>query len=290
MNTVTFAGEKGSYSELAALEYFGPSVDLRSVSEFEDVFKSVKQGKTTFGIVPIENSLAGSIHQNYDQLLESKLHIVGEIYLRINHYLIANKGATLKSVNKVYSHPQALAQCKQYLKKFHRGSLVPVSNTALAVKKIRDEKLVDAAAIASMQAAIDFDMDVLDSNIEDNPYNTTRFLIISRKPVKPASGEIKTSVVFSVKNMPGALFKALSVFALRDVDLFKIESRPVHGVGFEYLFYLDCKGDIRDIALMNAVSHLKEITTFYRLLGSYNVGKEVQPRYKGKSRKNKKPR
>ncbi|MFP4163127.1 MAG: prephenate dehydratase [Chitinispirillaceae bacterium] len=282
--TVVFAGEKGSFSELAALEYFGKSVEVDGVPEFEDVFRKVKRGKYIFGIIPIENSLAGSIHQNYDLLLESKLHIAGEVYLRINHYLLSNKGVALKKIKRVFSHPQALAQCRNFLKRFPRGSLVPVSNTALAVKKIKDEGLEDAGAVASMQAAIDYDMSVLASEIEDNIYNTTRFLIVCRKPPQPINGPKKTSVVFSMKNMPGALFKALSVFALRDVDLFKIESRPVHGKGFDYLFYLDCMGDIRDTALKNAVSHLKEITTFYRLLGSYNVGREIQPKYKGRRR------
>lgn len=278
--TVVFAGEKGSFGELAAKEYFGAATEVNGVPEFEDVFREVRRRKYDFGIIPIENSLAGSIHQNYDLLLESKLHITGEVYLRINHYLISNKGVSLNKVKRVFSHPQALAQCREYLKRFSRGSLVPVSNTALAVKKIKDEKLKDAGAVASMQAAIDYDMNVLASEIEDNIYNTTRFLILSRQPEEPSKGEKKTSVVFSMKNIPGALFKALSVFALRDVDLFKIESRPVHGKGFDYLFYLDCKGDIRDTALKNAVSHLKEITTFYRLLGSYNIGREIQPKYK----------
>lgn len=279
---VVFAGEKGSFSELAAREFFGSTEEIGNLPEFEDVFKAVRQEKYKYGIVPIENSQAGSIHQNYDLLLESKLNIVGEIYLRINHYLVANKGAVLNQIKQVYSHPQALAQCRKYLRRFKRGSLIAVSNTALAVKKIKEERLIDSAAVASMQAVIDYNMEVLASNIQDNSFNTTRFLIVSRSAAQPTGGEVKTSVVFSVKNMPGALFKALSVFALRDVDLFKIESRPVHGKGFEYLFYLDCKGDIRDVALKNAISHLKEITAFYRLLGSYEVGREVEPKYKGR--------
>ncbi|MDG5814372.1 prephenate dehydratase [Chitinispirillales bacterium ANBcel5] len=282
--SIAFAGERGAFTELAAREYFRNGEQFVPYPEFENVFKAVARGKESFGVVPIENSFAGSIHQNYDLLLESKLYITGEIFLRINHHLIANKGTSLRQIRRVYSHPQAFAQCKTYLKKFGKEDQIAFPNTALAVKKIRDEKLSDAAAVASMQAAIDFDMQVLDSNIEDNPWNTTRFLIVSKKRRERNSGEVKTSVVFSVKNIPGALFKALSVFALRDIDLYKIESRPVHTKGFQYLFYLDCKGDIRDESLKNAVSHLREITTFYRLLGSYSVGREVNPKYKHKSR------
>ena len=282
--SVAFAGEPGSFSELAAREYFGSAEESFSYPEFENVFRSVAAGKHQFGIVPIENSLAGSIHQNYDMLLESKLHICGELFLRINHYLIANRGVKLSDVRRVFSHPQPLAQCKKYLKKYPKSTQIPFTSTSLAVKKIKDDKITDAAAIASMQAAIDYDMEVLASNIEDNPWNTTRFLVVSKKKQSQKSQNMKASVVFSMKNIPGALFKALSVFALRDIDLYKIESRPVHGKGFYYLFYLDCKGSSDDPALKNAISHLSEITTFYRLLGSYPVGREVFPKYKKKRR------
>jgi prephenate dehydratase len=153
-------------------------------------------------------------------------------------------------------------------------------NTALAVKKIKDEKLSDAAAIASMQAAIDFKMDILAENIEDSEWNTTRFIIISKKQEMPLTNSVKTSIVFSTKNIPGALFKCLGVFALRDIDLFKIESRPVHGKGFQYLFYLDFAGNIKNEAQKNAINHLQEITTFFRHLGTYSCGELVYPKYK----------
>jgi prephenate dehydratase len=269
--TIAFAGERGAYAELAAIEYFGKNKSLVAVPEFPDVFRGVAGLRYRYGVVPIENSLAGSIHQNYDNLVESDLHIAGEIQLHIHHCLIANKGIVRRSIRRVFSHPAAFAQCKKFLKKFSRIEVIPVSNTAVAVKKIRDEALSDAAAIASQQAAIDFDMHVLENAIEDTRWNVTRFIVLSKKPEfpPPSARNVKSSIVFSMKNIPGALYKCLSVFALRDVNLHKIESRPVHGKGFQYLFYLDFSGDARNESQRNAINHLQEITSFYRFLGSY---------------------
>ena len=150
------------------MEYFGKKCQYTAVSDFAMVFESVVDGSCDFGVIPIENSLAGSIHQNYDLLLESDTKIVGEILLKVGHHLIANKNVKHKDLRSVFSHPQALAQCKNYLRKHKELQIVPFSNTAAAVKKIKDEKIADAAAIASMQAAIDFNMDILESNIEDH--------------------------------------------------------------------------------------------------------------------------
>jgi prephenate dehydratase len=269
--TIAFAGERGAYAELAAIEYFGKHTTLVAVPEFIDVFRGVAGSRYRYGVVPIENSLAGSIHQNYDNLVESDLHIAGEIQLRIHHCLIANRGVLRRSIRRAFSHPAAFAQCKKFLKKFPRIEIIPVSNTAVAVKKIRDEALSDAAAIASQQAAIDFDMHVLENAIEDTRWNVTRFIILSKKPEfpPPSARNVKSSIVFSMKNIPGSLYKCLSVFALREVNLYKIESRPVHGKGFQYLFYLDFSGDARNEAQRNAINHLQKITSFYRFLGSY---------------------
>jgi prephenate dehydratase len=278
--TIAFAGERGAYAELAAIEYFGMEKNLVAVPEFADVFRGVAGARYRYGVVPIENSLAGSIHQNYDNLLESNLHIAGEIQLRIHHCLIANTGVSRRSVRRVFSHPAAFAQCKKFLKKFPHLEVIPVSNTAVAVKKIRDERLNNAAAIASRQAAIDFDMQVIGNAIEDTRWNTTRFIVLSKKPEFPpqSARSVKSSIVFSVKNIPGALYKCLSVFALRDVNLYKIESRPVYGKGFQYLFYLDFSGDARCEAQRNAINHLQEITSFYRFLGSYRCDRPRDPR------------
>lgn len=279
--SIAFQGEPGAYSELAAKEYFGIRKKFVPMPEFIDVYNAVSKGKTQHGILPIENSLAGSIHQNYDLLLEGELFIVGEIFLKVSHYLISNYTVTKKKLKRIFSHPQALTQCKSFLKRFKNAEVVPVSNTASAVRKIKEEKLEDAAAIASMQAAIDYDMAVLAKAIEDKLNNQTRFIILAKNPLKVRSGKqkVKSSIVFAAKNIPGALFKALSVFALRDIDLYKIESRPFSGRSFEYMFYLDFQGSIDDEVSKNAVNHLQEITTYYRFLGSYRVGQVTHPEY-----------
>lgn len=283
--SVAFIGEPGSFSELAAKQYFGSRKKFIPRKEFKDVYDSVIKGDAEYCILPIENSLAGSIHENYDLLIKGKLFIVGEIYLKVSHFLLANKGVEKKDIKKIYSHPQPLAQCKNYLSKLSDVELVAYSTTTAAVKYIKEEKMVDGAAIASLQAAIDYKMEILDKKIEDNHNNQTRFIILTNKPAKISSRSkksVKTSVVFTLKNIPGALFKALSVFALRDIDLFKIESRPVTGKHFEYMFYLDFAGNADDEAQKNAINHLREITTFEHVLGSYYCGDVVEPDLKKK--------
>ena len=281
MNAV-YAGERGSFAELAAREYFGPKGRIGQVELFEDVFDAVREGKSVRGIVPIENTRGGSVHRNYDLLLESGCSIVGELNLKIGHYLIANKETSLSSVRRVLSHPQALAQCRGWLRKHRSMTPVETVNTAAAVKTIKEACALDAAAIASMQAAIDFDMKILASNLQDDKNNMTRFLVIDRKPCTSVPGNVpvKSSIVFSMKNIPGALFRSLAVFSLRDIDLYKIESRPMFGQGFSYMFYLDFEGDASSEAQRNALNHLQEMTSFYRFLGSYPVGKKVEPQYR----------
>lgn len=278
--SVAFVGEPGSFSELAAKQYFGNRKKYIPRREFKDVYDAVHSGDAEFCVLPIENSLAGSVHENYDLLIKGDLLIVGEIYLKVSHFLLANKGISKKDVEKIYSHPQPLAQCRNYLSKFKDIEQISVSTTSAAVKLIKEEKMKNAAAIASLQAAIDYKMEILDKKIEDNHNNQTRFLILTKKAAKISSRSkkrIKTSVVFTLKNIPGALFKALSVFALRDIDLFKIESRPVTGKHFEYMFYLDFAGNAEDEAQKNAINHLREITSFERVLGSYYCGEVVEP-------------
>jgi prephenate dehydratase len=269
---VAFQGERGAYSEAAAVAYFSQAVQPLARPSFDAVFEAVTDGTADRGIIPVENSLAGSIHRNYDLLLRYDLTIVGEIQIRIAHHLIALPGVTLADLRRVYSHPQALAQCEQSLDQGLPGiERVPTYDTAGSVKMLREEAIRDGAAIASRRAAEIYNMSILRADLEDNPENYTRFLILSQKPVTP-DGAAKTSIVFSMENVPGALFKCLAVFALRDIDLTKIESRPLQGKRWQYFFYIDFAGSIHDTHCHNALNHLQEITSFFRVLGSYSRG------------------
>jgi len=263
---VSFQGEPGAYSEQAVFNYFG-KVETVPCESFDMMFDSVVSGVSDVALAPIENSLAGSIHQNYDLLLRHDLHIVGEYFLRVQHCLIANPGVKVVDVKKAISHPQALGQCAGYLRE--RG-IKPetVYDTAGSVKMLKESGARDVAAIASRRAAELYGMEILEEGIEDNPENYTRFLAIQPQPVKP-EGESKTSIVFTLKNTPGALFKALSVFALRDIDLTKIESRPLAGKPWEYLFYIDFIGAEYETHVTKALDHLGEYALMLRVLGSY---------------------
>src|SRR5215204_1664496 len=238
---IAFQGEPGAYSEQAVFNYFG-EVETKPCESFDMVFDSVVSNACEYGLIPIENSLAGSIHQNYDLLLRHDLHIVGEYPLRVQHCLIALPGVKKEDIKKAISHPQALGQCAAYL----RGLGVKAESaydTAGSVKMLKESGERDTAAIASRRAAELYGMQILEEGIEDNPENFTRFLAIQHEEFIPREDPhqdlAKTSIVFTLKNQPGSLFKAMSVFALRDIDLTKIESRPLQGKPWEYLFYID---------------------------------------------------
>jgi prephenate dehydratase len=265
---IAFQGESGAYSEAAALAYYGDLSVTIPCHAFEDVFAAVEEGKCDFGMLPIENSLAGSIHRNYDLLLEHSLHIVGEYLLRVHHCLIALPGATMEDIHKVISHPQALAQCEHYLRSLPGVTSEAVYDTAGSVRLILDQGNPEVAAIASSRAAAVYGLPILFEGIEDHPANYTRFLAVATHPADYAD-EAKTSIVFTLRNLPGALYKALSVFALRDIDLYKIESRPLVGQPWEYLFYIDFAGHIDDVPCVRALDHLREMALFMRVLGSY---------------------
>jgi prephenate dehydratase len=237
---VSFQGEPGAYSEQAVFNYYGEEVETLPCESFDVMFDSVASGKSGFALAPIENSLAGSIHQNYDLLLRHDLHIVGEYLLRVRHCLITMPGVKKDDIKKAISHPQALGQCAGYLRS-HGIKAEQVYDTAGSVKMLKELGARDIAAIASRRAAELYGMQIIEEGIEDNAENYTRFLAVGREPVAPTN-EAKTSIVFTLKNQPGALFKALSVFALRDLDLTKIESRPLQGKPWEYLFYVDFIG------------------------------------------------
>ena len=265
---VAFQGERGAYSEIAARAFFGHSVDLLPSETFDLVFRKVEGKVAAFGVIPIENSLAGSIHQNYDLLLKHRLTIIGELNVRISHNLIAHDGTSLSTIRKIFSHPQALMQCQANMARLKGVEIIPTYDTAGSVKKIKEERILDGAAIASILAARIYKMKVLKRRIQDDPENFTRFLILAQTKKLPQKAN-KTSIVYSVRNVPGALFRSLSVFALRDIDLYKIESRPLHGKPWEYFFYVDFAGRLEDRNCRNALNHLAEIATFMKVLGSY---------------------
>ena len=264
---IAYQGEPGAYSEAAALR-FKASADLLPQETFEAVFAAVDEGAATHGILPIENTTYGSIHRNYDLLLQHELPIVGEVTLPIVHNLLALEGTTREQLRRVYSHPQGLAQCERFLRTLDQVELVPTYDTAGSAKMIQDGQLRDTGAIASARAAEVFKLSILEAGMQDFAANTTRFLLIGRDAA-PLDTANKTTIVFTVSNDAGALFKALSVFALRDIDLTKLESRPIPDRPFEYLFYADLSATREDLPCARALMHLAEFCPLLRTLGSY---------------------
>ena len=268
---VAFQGEIGAYSEQAAFNFFGPSIKVKPCESLDDVFEAVEKEEVSFGIVPIENSLEGSISRAYDLLLNSSLRVCGEKELRVVHCLIANPGVRVDSIKKVYSHPQALGQCRAFLKHLN-CELIPTYDTAGSVKMVKEMGVVDGAAIASAKAAEIYDMEIIASEIEDNPNNFTRFFILSQQD-SPPSGNDKTSIVFSVKHKPGALYEFLKELAVRNINLTKLESRPTRQKPWDYNFYLDFEGHREDKASREALDYLEGTSLFVKVLGSYPKAK-----------------
>ena len=278
---IAFQGEIGAYSEEAVLALF-PAAEVVPLMSFDEVFAAVEAGQVEYGVIPIENSLFGSVHVNYDLLREHSLVIVGEWYLRIQHQLMAGAAATIDRIRRVYSHPQALGQCRNYLKEhLSHVEVVPAYDTAGAAKMVAESGKPEEAAIASRRAALEYNLSILAQDIESNHQNYTRFLALTRPDFVPTgevlenqAGPFKTSIVYAMKeNVPGALFKSLAVFALRDLDLFKIESRPLIGSPGSYVFYLDLEGTIEEEGVVRALGHLEEIAADVKVLGSYVRGR-----------------
>lgn len=266
--TVAFQGERGAFSEEAAYQLLGKRIRVLPCETFSAVFASVARGQAQACLVPIENTLAGSVYENYDLLLANHLHIVGEVNLRVVHSLIGFAETSSKNLRQVYSHPVALAQCGRFFHKNPRVQKIPFYDTAGSVKMLAERRIPGAAAIASRTAAKVYKARILLTHLEDHHENFTRFLLLTKKAsVSPRA--TKVSIVFSTRNVPGALFKCLSVFALRDIDLTKMESRPLRGRPWEYLFYLDFVGNTREEKCRKALAHLGEVTNLLRVLGCY---------------------
>jgi prephenate dehydratase len=264
---IAYQGEPGAFSE-AASRQVNAEAQLQPCKSFEDVFEVVNTGAADYGVLPIENSIGGSIHRNFDLLVEHHLPIVGEVEVPVVHHLLALPGRSLEQVTRIYSHPQALAQCDRFLRTLTGVEIIATYDTAGSAKLIAEQQLHDAAAVASARAAEVFGLVPIKSSIQDYDNNTTRFLVIGRLPLSAAIPD-KTSIVFSLSNEPGALFKALSAFALRGIDLTKLESRPIPGRKWEYLFYADLSAARDDLPCARALAHLAEFAQMLRILGSY---------------------
>jgi prephenate dehydratase len=269
---VAFQGERGAYGEMATLQYF-PDAKLVPLESFQDVFDAANNDEVKYIVVPVENSIEGSINEIYDMLLQTKMSVVGEVYQRVIHCLITNRDVNM--IRYVHSHPQALAQCRGYLKK--KGfKPVPTYDTAGAVKMIKENKMSDSAAIASKRAAELYDMNILDEGIEDSRNNYTRFFVLSPKKKKRSDkdnlqhqGPHKTSIIFSVRHVPGSLFGILGEFAIRKINLTKIESRPTKETPWEYNFYVDFEGHLQNKVVHEALMSIKSKTSYIKILGSY---------------------
>jgi prephenate dehydratase len=274
---VAFQGELGAFSQQAIRQLLGPKAEPAPYQRFDEVFAALRGKKVDAAVLPIENTLHGSVHENYDLLLRYDFEITAETSVRIVHNLIAPPGVTFEKVRKVYSHPVALNQCLDFFRRHKRVERVTFYDTAGSVKMVMKERPTDAAAIASELAAKIYGGKILRREIEDDRQNFTRFFLLEPAGSKPrtqrgaAKNPWKTSLVFSTKNIPGALFRAMSALALRDLNLVKIESRPLRGKPWEYLFYLDLMGRSTDPAVQKALGHLEELADFLRVLGTYRA-------------------
>jgi prephenate dehydratase len=270
--TAAYQGEPGAWSEQAALDLFGPNCQPQPRVTFDEVFADVAASHCDVGVVPVENSLAGSIHRNYDLLVRHNLHLVGEVIVRVRWCLITQPNVDLSAIKTVQSHWQALGQCERTL-----SALLPnaqrkeVYDTAGSVKLLKESGETDVAALASRRAAHIYGLPVLQEGLEDDPTNYTRFVVLSRDPQVPldSTKTYKTSIVFAGNNEPGLLFKAMGAFSLRNIDLCKIESRPLQGSPWSYLFYLDFVGHRDELHCQRALDNLQEFVTYLRVFGSY---------------------
>jgi len=270
---IAFQGELGAYSESAVYQFFGAKAQAKPVRDFKDVFDSVCSQETQHGVVPVENSLEGSVTQSYDLFLRYDLKVCGEVIVKIEHCLIANPSTAIEDIEVVYSHPQALAQCRSFLEEFGR-ELIPTYDTAGSVKMLKEKELRNAAAIASERAANLYGMHILAKDIADNPENYTRFFVLSNEDSDP-TGKDKTSIIFSAAHKPGSLYNALGEFAERNINLTKIESRPTKQTPWEYNFYLDFEGHRNEKRCSEALKALEKYANFVKILGSYPRAKAL---------------
>ena len=268
-NKVAFQGERGAFSEIAAIKFFGSSIEPVLCKTFEEIFKKINCKEADYGLLPIENSQTGGINEAHDLLLHQELFAVGEVKLKVEHCLITKDEIDFKLIKKVYSHPQALAQCEGFLSKnLPHCQIIPVYDTAGSVKMISSLTKNNVAAIASNWAAELYGLKIIRKGIQDNKYNYTRFLVLSSE-ISPDPKNNKTSIIFAVVSKPGALYKCLKEFALRDLNLTRLESRPSKQKPWEYIFYTDFEKGLFEQSSREVLEELKRHTTFVKVIGTY---------------------
>ena len=269
MIRVSFQGERGAYSEAASRKFFFEEIETVPCKTFAEALENTSMNKTEYTILPVENSLEGSVGESYDLLYFTTLNAIGEQYFRIEHCLIGS--GKLEEVDIVYSHPQALGQCRDFLEK-HKMRTVPTYDTAGSVRIIKEMATKNVACIASEMASEIYSMPIIARKIANNPNNYTRFLVLSNNKSKE-TGKDKTSIIFSIKHEPGSLYKIIKNFHDGNVNLTKIESRPNKKNVWEYNFYVDFEGHVKNSKISKMLEEIKKETLFMKILGSYPMGK-----------------
>lgn len=263
---VGYLGKKGSFSHIATKEYFDKE-ELVCHNTFEEIFIGVKEGKIKYGVLPIENTSTGSIIEVYDLLRKYRLSIVGEKKININHHLMAKKGVKLSDIKTVYSHPQAIKQSKEFLKHFS-WQLINKENTSESAYKVSKSDRKDIAAIGSFEAAKIYNLEILKDNINHNSQNITRFIVVSKDKINNKKAN-KLTIGFSVNHEPGALYNVLGIFERNNINLYKLESRPILNYPFEYYFYADLKGNLEELKVKNIINKVKEKSNSFEIYGNY---------------------
>ena len=269
MTSVSFQGERGAYSEAAAKSFFDDNIQTIPLPTFSEILQNTSKDISEFSILPVENSLEGSVGESYDLLYSTDLNVTGETYQKIEHCLIGI--GELEEINTVYSHPQALGQCRKFIEKY-KMKTIPTYDTAGSVKIIKELKEKNCACIASKEAAKISNMPVIKENIANNLNNYTRFLILSKKETHETEND-KTSIIFSIKHEPGSLFRIIENFNHNKVNLTKIESRPTKSNSWEYNFYVDFEGHQKNSKILQMLNQIKKETLFIKILGSYSTAK-----------------
>lgn len=269
MTKVSFQGERGAYSEAAAISFFDENIETVPLPTFSDVLESTTSEKTDYSVLPVENSIEGSVGESYDLLYSTSLNAIGEVYHKIEHCLIGE--GSLEQVDTVYSHPQALGQCRKFIQQ-NNMKTVPCYDTAGSVKIIKEMNKKNIACIASKNASEIYQIPIIKEGIADNSNNYTRFLVLSKQQGKKTQKD-KTSIIFSIKHEQGALFQIMEKFNKHGVNLTKIESRPKKDTAWEYNFYVDFEGNADDDKISEMINKIKESTLFLKILGSYPAAK-----------------